>query len=215
MGKGDLGTAANRSKTEQLVAVLALMLQLAVLAVLALIGTWNCTAAVKMSTLLRSSQENIGYVAAGRGGNIPSAIGMVHGGIICWSACTIVVSIKCVIKETCWRCLFFTVVAYLSECGQGWPEQYFVDTLHQNWSKWKTNRIALIPGRFRRNQLLFLRYFPFWISWFYRPPPDCFSSSIACTVVYGVARQRSQIQRRCVQIEVQRLIRPGGASTLR
>ena len=40
------------------------------------------TAVVNMSTLLNSSQEDIGYVAAGRGGNIPSVIGMISGGIL-------------------------------------------------------------------------------------------------------------------------------------
>ena len=42
----------------------------------------HCTAVVKVSTLLSSSQEDIGYVAEGRGGNIPSVIGMVSGGML-------------------------------------------------------------------------------------------------------------------------------------
>ena len=33
------------------------------------------------------------------------------------------------------------------------PGQSFFDTSHQKWSEWKTNRSAVIAGRFRRQQL--------------------------------------------------------------
>ena len=42
----------------------------------------HCTIVAKMSTMLRSSQNDSGYVAEGRGVNIPSVIGMLSCGML-------------------------------------------------------------------------------------------------------------------------------------
>ena len=66
----------------------------------------HCTAVAKVSTLLSSSQEDIGSVAAGRGGNVPRVTGMVSGCMLSSSGCTIIHSkFKCVDAGTCWRSL--------------------------------------------------------------------------------------------------------------
>ena len=53
------------------------------------------------------------------------------------------------------------------------PRQSFFDTSHKKWSEWKTNRSAVIAGRFRRQQLIF-QFFPNSRSLGFRdPPPLC------------------------------------------
>ena len=39
------------------------------------------------------------------------------------------------------------------------PGQSFFDTSHQKWSEWKTNRSAVIAGRFKRKQLTLFSFF--------------------------------------------------------
>ena len=48
------------------------------------------------------------------------------------------------------------------------PVQPFFDTPHQKWSEWKTNRSAVIAGRFRR-KCIFFRFYPFLIACFRDP----------------------------------------------
>ena len=56
------------------------------------------------------------------------------------------------------------------------PGQSFFDTSHQKWSEWKTNRSAVIAGRFRRKQVFFFHFFPFLDHLVLETPPPAITA---------------------------------------
>ena len=54
---------------------------------------------------------------------------------------------------------------------QGCPGIGIAYTTHKKWSEWKTNRSAVIAGRFRRKPFFFSSFFSIFKSLRFRDPP--------------------------------------------